>query len=125
MTTKTLSIVSLIVELISTVLLYFMAYKMYTAQCIQGWAFWLWLLVPLLLLLYMISMVMIDVKTKNKTIVGILGILGIILFVAAFIFKIWFFIKIWGCADINIYLKLLFVILIIVNAIINYFNKDN
>lgn len=124
MTTKTLSIISLVVELITTILLYFMAYKMYKANCIEGWAFWLWLIIPLLLIIYMTTMIMIDIKTHDKTILGILSILGIILFVLAFIFKIWFFIKLWSCADINIYIKLLFMVLIIVNAVISYFNKD-
>jgi hypothetical protein len=100
-----------------------MAYLMYKAKCVEGWAFWVWLVIPLLVLLYLMFMLLVN-ETKNKSIMTILAIVGLILIISGFIFKIWFFVKMLGCDDINIYLKAVFIVLIFVSAIINYYNKQ-
>lgn len=123
MSSKVLTVVSLIIELISTVLLYYIAYLMYKAQCVQGWAFWVFLSIPLLVLFYL-TFILLAKEIKGKTALSILAIIGLILIISGFIFKIWFFIKMMGCSDINTYIKVTFVVLIFITAIINYYNKQ-
>lgn len=122
MASKVLTSISLIIELVLTVLLYYLAYNMYKSQCVQGWVFWVWLLMPLIVLTYLISMLLIA-ELKNKTFATMFAILGLVILIFGFIVKIWFLVKMFGCSGIETYLKILFVVLTIISMIVNSFNK--
>lgn len=121
MASKVLTAISLIVELISTVLLFYIAYLMYKGQCVQNWLFLALLSIPVLVIVCL-SFILLSAEMK-KTMIQILSIMTVLLLIAGFIFKIWFFIKMMGCDNVNVYLKAAFIILIFVSAIINYYNK--
>lgn len=122
MASKVLTAISLIVELISTVLLFYIAYLMYKGQCVQTWLLITVILIPVLVIACL-SFILLSAEMKNKTMNQILAIMTVLLLIAGFIFKIWFFIKMMGCDNVNVYLKAAFIILIFVSAIINYYNK--
>jgi len=125
MASKVLTALSLIVELISTVLLFYIAYLTYKNQCVQTWLLITVILIPLLIIMCTIYVVFSNLNvdnskdTMNKIVLAIL----LLLLIAGVIFKIWFFIKMMGCEDVNIYLKVAFIISIPISGVIAYYNN--
>lgn len=123
------SVISLIIDIISFILLCSIAYKMYKASCGTHWIFWLLIAMYIARIFFIISSIIVlgqldSGNIKNTSVLIPLIIVGLIIAFTLLILQIWFIIQMFKCDAVETSWKVALVVLVFIQSLLSV-NKDD
>ncbi len=123
------TIISLIVDIISFILLCTIAYKMYKASCGTHWIFWLLIAMYIARICFIISSIIVLVQVnlghiQNASVLIPLIVLGLIIAITLIILQIWFIIQMFKCDAIETSWKVALVVLVLIQSLLGVNKED-
>lgn len=124
MSVSSRSIISLIIDIITFILLCTIAYKMYKASCGTHWIFWLLIAMYIARIIFIVLAVKLLGVTNNLAVLIQLIIVGLIIAFTLLILQIWFIIQMFKCDSVETSWKIALVVLVLIQSLLSV-NKDN